>query len=68
MKVFASMDLSNVRFDGPIGSDVGIGVDKTGANVRFRLSPDDATSLASVLLSDLPFSGNVTIGTAEILV
>ena len=54
-----AISLTNVGFEGGIGSNVGVGTDPDGNRVRFRLSDKDASDLASVLTGDLAgnFSG-----------
>lgn len=64
----SSVSLTNVSFEGGIGSNVGVGTDSQGNRVRFRLSDQDAADLASVLTGDLGmnFSG-VDVDEADII-
>ncbi len=54
-----AISLTNVGFEGGIGSNVGVGTAPDGQRIRFRLSDKDAKDLASVMTSDLAvnFSG-----------
>jgi hypothetical protein len=54
-----AVSLTNVGFEGGIGSDTAHGTDAAGNKVLFRLSPKDAKDLAYVMTSDLAinFSG-----------
>lgn len=54
-----ALSLTNVGFEGGIGSNIGVGTAPDGQRIRFRLSPKDAKDLAFILTGDLAinFSG-----------